>query len=195
MWSVSLPDDDDPLRQGDLLVGVTLPKLRPPIPFFSVYQQEVTTVPASTSNAIVISQCCDNVQNDYVAVAPIGLLGNLRDHHIQALLNPEPVWKGTSFSEYVLEHFRIEPISGILDDPGSSRYLVAKLHHSATFSGDCTPLLGSRRARMNVEARRLLRIKLGLLWSRAEAGDIEELKQLDLPPGLSEPLPHLTDST
>ena len=195
MWSDSLPDDDDPLRQGDLLVRVTLPKLRPPIPKVPVYQQTVTTVPALTTNAIVISQCCDNDQNDYVAVAPVGRLGNLKEHQVRALLNPEPVWKGTTFSEYVLEHFRIEPIQGILDDPGRSRYLVANLHQSATFSGDCTPLLANRRARMNVQARRLLRIKLGLLWGRAEAGDVEELRQLGLPPGLSEPLPQPTDST
>ena len=191
MWSDSLPDEDDPLRQGDLLVGVTLPKLRPPIPQFSLYRQEATTVPASTSDAIVISQCCDNDQNDYVAVAPIGRLGNLKEHHVRALLNPEPVWKGTSLAEYVLEHFHIEPLTGTLDDPGRGRHLVAKLHQSATFSGDCTPLLKNRRARMNVEARRLLRIKLGLLWSRPEEGDVEELRQLGLPPGLSESLPQV----
>ncbi len=126
MWSDTLPDADDPLRQGDLLVDITLPNLRPPIPQFPLGHQEATTVPASTSHVIVISQCCDNEANDYVAVAPIGLLGGLKEHHVRALLNPEPVWKGASLSEYVLEHFRIVPIVGILDSPGVASILGRK---------------------------------------------------------------------
>lgn len=187
MWSDTLPHAEDPLRQGDLLVDITLPNLRPPIPQFSLRHQEATTVPASRFDVIVVSQCCDNVKNDYVAVAPIGPLGGLKDHHVRALLSPEPVWKGISLSEYVLEHFVIAPIAGVLTDPGTGRYLVAKLHRSATFHGDCSSLLGQRRARMTVKARRLLRIKLGLLWSRPEPGDVEELTRIGLPPGLSVP--------
>lgn len=185
MWSDTLPHAEDPLRQGDLLVDITLPNLRPPIPQFPLGHQEATTVPASRSHVIVVSQCCDNEKNDYVAVAPIGPLGGLKEHHIRALLNPEPIWKGTSLSGYVLEHFVIVPKAGVLTDPGTGRYLVANLHRSATFHGDCSSLLPQRRARMTVEARRLLRIKLGLLWSRPEAGDVEELVRLGLPPGLS----------
>lgn len=188
MWLEPLPNDDDPLRQGDLLVEITLPKLRLPIPRYPFGQLEATTVAASEFNVIVVSQCCDNARNDYVAVAPIGRLGQLPDHHLRALLNPEPVWKGTSLSEYVLEHFHIEPIAGLLENPGADRYLVAKLYRAASFYGDCRSLLEKRRARMTVEARRLLRIKLGLLWSRPEGGDVEALERRGLPPGLSDPI-------
>lgn len=187
MWSDILPDDDDPLRQGDLLIDVTVPDLRLPIPWFAIGSQNATATPALQSDAIVISQCCDNMENDYVAVAPIGRLGGLKEHHAQALLNPEPKWDGISLSEYVLEHFRVEPIAGLLDDPGNGRYLVAKLHRAASFHGDCGSLIENRRARMTVEARRLLRIKLGLLWSRPEEGDVEELKQRGIAVGLSIP--------
>ncbi len=187
MWSDALPDDDDPLRQGDLLLDITMPDLRLPLPLFAVGQQEATTAPAEKSHAIVISQCCDNVENDYVAVAPIGRLGGLKEHHLHALLNPEPTWDGASLSEYVLEHFRVELIEGILDDPGEGRFLVAKLHRSVSFHGDCSSLIEHRRARMTVEARRLLRIKLGLLWSRPEEGDVDELNRLGIPLGLSDP--------
>ncbi len=38
---------------------------------------------------------------------------------------------------------------------------------------------------MTVQARRLLRIKLGLLWSRPEAEDAAELEKLGLPVGLA----------
>jgi len=187
VWSEKLPADDDPLRQGDLLVGITVPDLRLPVPFFAIGQQTATTTPAKVSNAIVISQCCDNEKNDYVVVAPVGRLGNLKKHQLRALLNPEPVWDGDSLTEYALEDFHVESREGLLDDPGEDRYLVAKLHRSATFHGDCSVLIQNRRARMTVVARRLLRIKLGLLGGRPEAGDVEELERLGIPPGLSDP--------
>ena len=187
MWSDILPDDDDPLRQGDLLVDITLPDLKLPIPSFEFRGQSATTTPASESKVIVVSQCCDNANNDYVAVAPIGQLSNLKEHHVRALLNPEPTWDGASLSEYALEHFRLQPVDGLLDDPGGGRYLVAKLHRVASFHGDCSSLIEKRKARMTIEARRLLRIKLGLLWSRPEEGDVEELQLRGIPIGLSIP--------
>ena len=185
MWLDSLPDDNDPLRQGDLLINITLPKLEPHIPLLYVQQQRLTTVPAMTSNVIVISQCCDNYESRYAVVARVGYLGNLQDRYVQALKNPEPLWDRTALSGYTPREFLIEPIPGILDDPGENRYLVAKLHQSATFSGDCTPLLKTRRARMTAEARRLLRIKLGVLWGRVEEDDVDELKRRGLPLGPS----------
>ena len=105
--------------------------LKLPLPFYQVGAQSQTAVPAAVKDAIVISQCCDNAANDYAAVVPIGLLGRLRDHQLQALLSPEPSRDGEVLTNYSLDYFRLEPIEGVIDDPGPGRYLVANLRRAS----------------------------------------------------------------
>ena len=185
MWLETRPDPEDPLRQGDFLSNVSLPSLKLPIPFYRVGQQEQMAAPAVVVDALVVSQCCDNTQHDYAAVVPVKRLGNLKPHQVEALLNPEPVSDGTTLTGYSLDYFHVEPLVDVIADPGDGKFLVAHLRRIAAFEGDCRPLLEHRVARMTVPARRLLRIKLGLFWSRAEEDDVVELRSNGLPPGLS----------
>jgi hypothetical protein len=185
VWLREVPDEDDPLRQGDLLLGVTFPSLKLPLPLFTVGKNDQTATPASSANLIVVSQCCDNVKGDYAAVAPVGPLGGLKEYQREALLNPEPVLDGEVLSNYNLDYFCLEHHVDCLEDPGPNRYLVVNLRRIASFYGDCTHLRSRRASRMSTAARRLLRIKLGLLWARAEDDDVAILAEQGLPPGLT----------
>lgn len=185
MWSADNISTKDPLRQGDLIFDVVFPALKLPLPLFPVNQKEQTATPARKQPGIVVSQCCDNETGDYAAIAPIVLRGGLKDHQLQALLNEEPIWDGARMSAYDVEHFRLHPLASKLDDPGAGKHWVVNLNRAACFYGDCADLRVHRRARMSVEGRRLLRIKLGLLWSRVEAEDAAELEAKGIPPGLS----------
>lgn len=188
MWLASMPDDDDPLRQGDLLVDVVVPHPRVPTPFFSVHQEGGTTVPAVRCNVIVVSQCCDNVTQDYAAVAPIRAMGGLDGNRLAALLATEPTWTDGAMYNFVPATFQLEPDGVVLPDNRPKRYWVAHLDRSVALHGECGRLIAHRRLRMDVERRRDLRNKLGLLWSRPEEGDAEELRKRGLPVGLSRPV-------
>lgn len=134
--------------------------------------------------ALVVSQCCRNVGNDYVAVVPIQPLGGLSEDQERALVmeEPPPPPEPGERWDYAIEHFRLHPLPDALEErPG--RYQVAQLNRVATFWGDCSDLLPHRRARMTPAARRLLRINLALFWSRVEETDVEALRELGLEPG------------
>ena len=192
MWLETLPDSTDPLRQGDYLIGVQLPTMKLPLPFYKLGGQDQMAAPATITDVIVVSQCCDNTQNDHAAVVPVRPLGGLQEHQVDALLASEPVDLGDTLGGYSLDYFNLEPLDGRIPAQPSGRYLVAVLHRVSTFQGDCAPLLERRVARMTVESRRLLRIKLGLLWSRAEAEDVAHLQEQGLPAGLT-PRPPVPD--
>lgn len=183
MWLEARPELGDALRQGDLLLDVTFPNLRLPLPRFFVGQQELTTVPATNSAGIVVSSCCDNRDDDYAAIAPIGSMRTtLREDQIAALLNPEPVWRDGALHDFDVEHFKLDDLGDQLPAI-PNRYLVAELNRTGAFYGRCVSLREKRVARMKVEARRLLRIKLGVLWSRVEDEDLTLLTAMGLPPG------------
>ncbi len=177
---------EDPLRQGDLLVEVVFPDLRLPLSFYEFRRDEpATTLPARQATGLVVSQCCTNVDDDYAAVAPVSRMkGNISDAQRAALLAEEPTQEGHRLTNYDLEHFALTPISGVLDERGG-RIWVANLNRAVPFYGECSQLRTLRRARMTVVARRLLRIKLSLFWSRTESEDAAQLEALGLPPGLS----------
>lgn len=187
MWLESVPDEEDPLRQGDLLVDVVVPDPRVPTPLIAIDKETATTIPAIRCNAIVVSQCCDNVDREYVAVAPVRQLKRPSESYLDALLSKEPTWDDTGVHSYIINRFHVEPVGDELQDQRPRRYWVAHLDRSVPLHGDCDLLGANRRARMDLESRRDLRNNLGLLWSRPEEDDAIELKRRGIPVGLTKP--------
>lgn len=187
MWLEARPELGDALRQGDLLLDVTFPNLKLPLPRYDLGQQGHTTTPTTIGAGVVVSNCCDNRADDYAAVAPVGRMRRaLKDHQIAALLNPEPVWRDGAVHDFDVEHFKLDAFQDALPAP-QNHYLVVNLNRTATFYGSCLDFRERRIARMTIDARRLLRIKLGVLWSRVEDEDLAALTAMGLPPGLTPP--------
>jgi hypothetical protein len=183
VWSSTAVPTDDPLRQGDLLLNVDLPKLKRPIPAIPLEfkQRANMQLPYARQTALVVSSCCANANEEYLAVAPVQPLGGLTDEQEEALLRMEPPDPDSGvYGGYDIDHFRLDPLVGFLVDPPHA-YQAAFLARAIPFWGDCSDLRGHRIARMTVEARRLLRLNLSLLWSRVEQSDAEELRSKGLP--------------
>ena len=68
MWETDAVDPVDALRQGDLLDGVVLPILKAPLALSRVDSTELAVVPVRSKWGLVVSQCCDNENGDYVAI-------------------------------------------------------------------------------------------------------------------------------
>ena len=183
MWSDEVVDGDAPLRQGDLLFDVPLPDTRLPLQTQQFANKDASIVGCTAAPALVLSQCCDNVRDDYVVVARVKLRGGLRGHLLEALRAAEPE-SVDGLAQYDLKHFWLRPLDGVLPaNPAPDKEWLAELLRTTTFHGDCSGLRSKRVARMTVVGRRLLRIKLGLRWSRPAQEDLAELAELGLPLG------------
>lgn len=194
MWSSIAPQGSDPLRQGDLIADVVFPRVGLPLATFEFEKRERALVNARTTHGIVVSQCCDNVgqsgqdiDSELISIAPVRRLGNLQPRHRVALQTYEPeldAATGRVGNNYSLDEFALQPIAGVLDDPGRGDLLVARLREVLPLEGDLTWLRAQRLATMEVEWRRHLRNNLSLLWGRAEEEDAAVLEQRGLPRGL-----------
>lgn len=177
MWQLQAIPHGDPLRQGDLLVDLELPVLKPPFQSLEMSGVRFAVVPTKKFSAIVVSQCCDNENGDYVAVAPLRRQSNMSEAQESALLQYEP-----GGASYVISDFRLQPISEFLPPLPVGQHHVAMLTKTVPFVGR-TDFIGRRRARMSDEGRRYLRMNLQLLWGRAEETDIVSLAGKGIPEG------------
>ena len=184
MWSEEVVPADDPLRQGDLLTDVDLPLLKRPIPAIPLDfgAQANMQVPYRRLAGLVVSSCCSNTAEDYIAIAPVQPLSGLTEDQEAALLQTEPPDPASGgYQGYDIDHFRLEPLEGVLADPRRGSFQSAFLNRAIPFWGDCSDLRAYRRVRMTAAGRRLLRLNLALFWSRVERADIEELTAAELP--------------
>lgn len=144
-------------------------------------------LPYKRQMALVVSSSCSNFRENYIAVAPVQPLSNLTQEQLAALLTDEPpALEGGDYAGYDLDHLRLVPIPGVLED-GPNRHQVAFLNRPYPFWGDCSDLRVQRVARMSAAGRRLLRLNLQMLWARFEEEDAEELEALGLPRGFRLP--------
>lgn len=143
---------------------------------------EVAVQPIKRRWGLVVSQCCDNEAGDYVSVAWVATRGGMSEDQASALANSDP---RAADLGYTFGAFQLDPVPGVLEPKKPESPYVAELERSIPFWGPVSvDLRATRRARMTPEARRLLRIKLGLLWGRVEGEDAEHLERIGLPPGL-----------
>ena len=181
MWATEPIPEDDPLRQGDLLESVAFPMMKYPFVVFRVGGgEEQVVVEAKRRWGLVVSQCCDNENNDYVSIAQIQPIGGLTDSQEAALQVREP--DPTSLSGYAVSQFLLDPLPDLI--PLKPRtHLTVQLLRITTLWGDIAPLTTQRRRRMTPEGRRWLRMNMELLWGRPEDEDMRWLDEHGLPPG------------
>lgn len=184
MWSNETPVPDSSLRQGDLLVDVPRPILRLPVKVADFLEnQPMTVVQVETGPALVISHCCTNENSKHVAVASVRRRGGLRPHERTGLLKDEPDIVDGALHNYTLDSFALKAYSDVLESLDEDHFWVAELSRMTSFVGDDASLRKLRRAHMEPEERRLLRIKLAYRWARAEEGDAQHLMARGIPPG------------
>ncbi len=184
MWLSEIPVPDSPLRQGDLLVDVPRPILRLPVKAENFLEnQPMTVVPVETGPAIVISQCCTNENSKHVVIASVRRRGGLQPHERAALLKDEPDIVDGALHNYTLDSFALKAYADVLESLDEDHFWVAELSRMTAFVGDDTSLKDLRRAQMEPEERRLLRIKLAHRWARPEESDAQHLMARGIPPG------------
>lgn len=183
MWEAEHAPADDPLRQGDLLKSVLFPILKVPLETVALEGKSAALVATKYKWGLVVSQCCDNENDDYAAIAQVQPRTNLTAEQNAAYLAYEPVVDDPE--GYIIEEFRLEPY-GDLQPPNGGQQ-VALLNRVSVFWGDCSPLRATRIARMKPEGRRWLRLNLSMLWGRAEADDRQHLQQAGVPAGFLPP--------
>ncbi|MGO9334601.1 MAG: hypothetical protein ACLQCU_11245 [Acidimicrobiales bacterium] len=174
MWSEKLPAVAEELRQGDLIEGVLLPKLELPLriiglPGESPGPQHEAVLKTAERRYIVLTQCCEIESGTYVALAPVKSTGRLTSDGAKPYLAIEP----KDGEPYVYSAFRLEPVGSLREADG--RLNVADLSQVAAYNRAKSELQAGRVARMSPHGRRLLRIKLGYFWSRAEPEDANAL--------------------
>lgn len=176
-------------------MGVPFPSLPVPLPTTKgtvLRAEDVQAVLRCRERTVlVVSHCCAT-SDSYLAVAPIAPKKPKDEREERALLAAEPSRPNTVRGDdhaggeygFDLAHFRLEPVSGVLDaaDPA---HQVAQLTRIISFTGGCSSLVGSRAARLDPRGRRLLRIKLSLFWGRPEMEDKAFLEANGIPVGLA----------
>jgi hypothetical protein len=186
VWEAELPPEAELLRQGDLLKGIHLPRLRLPLEVAHVAGTQpgdgaVALVQSYARDFLVVSQCCEIENGNYVALSLIRSTGPLNPDVRNALLAEQPPREGEE-GGYVFDQFRLEPLAGLVGGD-ANRFQVADLGEIMSFGGERHELSRHRRARMTPEGRRLLRIKLSFYFGRVEDGDAQYLEELGIPVG------------
>ena len=181
MWSPESVPPDDPARQGDLLSQVPFPDAQLPLTISTLRgsANPIRTVAVKLTRGVVVSQCCDNQGNDYAVISYVQQLSGLNTERTAAIQEAEPT---PSVSGYDLRYFNLVLLEGVLNELKANRLWAADLQRTVAYYGDCSQFAAARTARMTAQGRRLLRIKLSLLWSRVEQGDLELLQSLGIPP-------------
>lgn len=175
MWEDALPEDDDGLRQGDLLSDVPFPQLITTLQPVGG-QLQVTT---ESRPALVVSQCCTS-ERGVLALAvvrgvnvPAGSMATFWNiGPARSLENPEA--GKYDFNKFGL---RRHPQLPLLEP---EQEYVADMTSILTLRGEQTPLRELRLARMSPEGRRALRYNLAMYWARVEAEDAQKLSAVGL---------------
>lgn len=192
MWESRVPEEHEPLRQGDLIADVWFPTIRPSMTTFEFEKQKRVLTNVRMDTGIIVSQCCDNVDQQerkvdshLVTVAPVRMVRKISPQHRNALASIAPtVNKDTGrLTNYVLEEFALAPLPPTMDYPKHDEMWVARLREALPLRGDIESLRKRRCARMTVERRRDLRVNLSFLWGRPEEEDTAILRERGLPTG------------
>lgn len=194
MWIDGPLDASGALRQGDLLRELVLPKVQMPFSFVNIAQRNdprpgdklVLDTHGRPRRYLVVSQCCEIEKGASIAVAPIVSTGPLTSERQIPYKAEEPTDPSTG---YVFSGYVIEPLGELFPELTNGRLLIADLTQIQSVIAPTQLLVDQLCARMTVQARRLLRIKLSSFWSRPEADDEAELMQLGLPVGATPPVP------
>lgn len=206
MWLPTCPEKSAPLRQGDFLYGLVLPRLTWPLsyarpPESTIQKNQMVLLPAAKPYGyLVVSQCCTIENQTVAALAEVrstkGLSGSeLRDYEREepvyelddAAPADEDLFEDTG-SGYVFNAHALAPFEGYFPRVGG-RIHVADFVTIQTYSGDIRDFQEARVTAMSPAGRRLLRIRLALFWGRAEAEDEQWLIQHDVPVGMTPPVP------
>jgi hypothetical protein len=185
MWQSELPSADDGLRQGDLLSALLLPALKLPLAVVAVPGQEPgeqgqALVPTKKRTFLVVSQCCTIENGELVALAPVKRTPPLNppDQMAYRWETPEDVPDDDEAS-FAFNALALDPLDGVLDDPGGGKLQVVSLEEIISYAGDHRLLAQQRVARMTPAGRRRLRRRLMYFWGRAEAEDESALAVVD----------------
>ncbi len=186
MWQPSGEQAGD-VRQGDLLIGVVLPRLEFPLPTARApdappREGDSAVVRTTIKPCIVVSQCCEIENGRTIAVAPVKSTPPLGHDETSVYEAIEPT---AEVGGYAYDGFRLESIPGVLDPLDRNRLHVASLSEIVSIRCSPTALMELRAAEMDVEARRALRIKLGFFFGRAEREDAMALAEMGISPGAS----------
>jgi hypothetical protein len=197
VWAPGPVDVEEPLRQGDLIQGFFLPRLRMPIPVVAEPGIELPRtvqmqVEARRGFALVVSQCCSAENSELVALANVRPQRVPDERTRRALLATQPPEEPEDGDYgYVYGLFRLAPILGLLDE-SESLCSVADLNHIQSFGGNLREIRAKRVVRMTPEGREFLRTKLTFFWARPEAEDEAWLRERDTraagaPPAIERP--------
>jgi hypothetical protein len=188
LWEPQTPDPASELTQGDLLRDVYFPSVHLPPTVVAPQgslpgEQGILQVSARRFPAIVVLQDCviDKPQVRQILLAPISATRPKDDRERAGLLAELPPVDERD-TPYTYDLFRCEPFGEHLVEEGGV-YRVADLKQITPFGGR-DELRALRVGRMTVQAKRLLRIKLGAFFGRTSDEDAEALIALGLPPGL-----------
>lgn len=188
MWTTTTPATAEPLRQGDLLADLILPRFQLPLsyarpPGREPRQGDSIVLPAPRARSfLVVSQCC-TIENDQVyALAPVRSTPPLASELRQAYEIDAP----RAGAAYVYSAHALAPLAQYLENH-NGRLNVASFLEIQSYSGDDQGLRAARVASMTPEGRRLLRIRLAFFWGRPEAEDERSLVAAGLSTGLSLP--------
>lgn len=177
MWSQASFDGTRDFRQGDLLQGLVLPRLKTPLTYGIIGGTAATggeTVLIGSDprprNYVVMSQCCTIENSRVLAVAPVVSTKTLGQVELEQYRASIPDASG-----YVVGAQWLQDLPPFLV-ARTGALQVADFTQIQTYNGDLDSFLPSRVARMTPQAREELRIRLMRFWGRAEAGDLEELQ-------------------
>lgn len=190
MWEPEVPDKSAALRQGDLLDGLVLPKLKWPLfyarpPAQAGTENQMIVLPGSKAQTyLVVSQCC-TIENQIVAaLAPVRSTRPLNEEQLSEYEREEP--SVDPDVRYVYNAHALTPFGDYLERTGR-RIFVADLTQIQSYSGEISEFQESRVAVMTPAGRRLLRIRLALFWGRVEQEDEVWFDERGLPSGPSQP--------
>jgi hypothetical protein len=184
MWLDKCPDESEELRQGDLLVGLFLPKLAWPVTYARAADEPVgpgqpVVLPSTKVTAhIVVSQCCAIESHRVTALAVVRSTKRLSASELEGYEREEP----SEGLAYTFNQHALAPFDGHLGRV-DGRISVADFGSIQTYSGAIEQLQAYRVAGMTPAGRRVLRIRLAAYWGRPEAEDAKALASEGIPPG------------
>lgn len=206
MWLPTCPEKSAPLRQGDFLYGLVLPKLKWPLsyarpPESTIEKNQMVLLSAAKPYGyLVVSQCCTIENQTVAALAEVRGTKPLSESELRDYEREEPVYEpedATPANEGVLEDtdsgyvfnaHALAPFDEYLPRNGGRIY-IADFITIQTYSGNIGDFQAARVAAMSPIGRRLLRIRLALFWGRAEAEDEQWLIEHGVPAGETPPVP------
>lgn len=186
MWTPDLPQPAAPLRQGDLLADLALPKLTWPLSYARPPGQDASgnqTVLVSSGKLmihLVVSQCCTIENKAVTALARVRTTAPLTADQISELEQEVP--SDDPEVSYAFSEHALQPVGKYLERK-DGKVWVADFASIQTYSGSIADFQASRVAAMSPEGRAALRVRLAAFWGRAEAGDEQHLKERGMSAG------------